>query len=611
MAAVVLIALLAASAACAQGTLPQPVQTAVNDLAQRLNVGHDAITVASFEEVTWPDASLGDPQPGRIYAQVQTPGYRVFLHAEGQRWEYHTDRGTRVALVGSQELVEGGVDALTEEQETRIRLAIIAQAKQHIAERLEIELGEVYLGAVEERTWPSAALGVEEPGEMYAQVMTPGYRLVLEARGVLYDYHTDLTGQIRPAGIVEPGAIPHDAGAQFDRPPAVEAAVVDLAARLSTRAEAIAVVDVERVEWSSGALGLPEPGMMYTQAIVPGYRIVLEAKGRNFAYHADDGASARYAGLAYPQDAAVSILAMSPTEPADGNNFFHLLRIDPVSQQRQTALEFVSEFVTTPDGRDLVIKRRTSRSGHQLAHLGADRLMTELASAFDFHGIALRHDGQMLACWTLPSVADRNPRLSIFEMTEDAGAPIEPQIPGFEPGSFTTGMMTWTNDGLAFTVRGATGARSFYWTPDGGIQELGSFAVMGWVPRTGALLIRRAQNNREVLATFVPGVGETAMLADVPAMQSVSAPEGEQWVVASVSEGAAPQIQQITWGGSVAARYDLQRTQAATVRVSPLGDMIVAEYARGDATRVDLIGLEGGLQAQTISDVVGAVPVAD
>jgi len=35
------------------------------DLAQRLNVPVDAVTVVSVEAVKWPDASLGCPQPGK------------------------------------------------------------------------------------------------------------------------------------------------------------------------------------------------------------------------------------------------------------------------------------------------------------------------------------------------------------------------------------------------------------------------------------------------------------------------------------------------------------------------------------------------------------------
>ncbi len=66
-------------------------------------------------------------------------------------------------------------------------------------------------------------------------------------------------------------------------------AVADLADRLGLAADAISVVLMEDVTWSDGSLGCPEPGMSYTQALVDGYRIVLEANGTEFHYHAAGG----------------------------------------------------------------------------------------------------------------------------------------------------------------------------------------------------------------------------------------------------------------------------------------------------------------------------------
>jgi hypothetical protein len=40
------------------------------------------------------------------------------------------------------------------------------------------------------------------------------------------------------------------------------------------------------VTWRDGSLGCPEAGMMYTQALVPGYRVSVEAGGQHFEYHA-------------------------------------------------------------------------------------------------------------------------------------------------------------------------------------------------------------------------------------------------------------------------------------------------------------------------------------
>jgi len=41
-------------------------------------------------------------------------------------------------------------------------------------------------------------------------------------------------------------------------------------------------------QWNDGSLGCPEPGQMYTQAIVNGYHIVVEYQGQSYDYRAAD-----------------------------------------------------------------------------------------------------------------------------------------------------------------------------------------------------------------------------------------------------------------------------------------------------------------------------------
>jgi hypothetical protein len=74
------------------------VQLAKEDLAGKLGVSASEISVVSIEEVDWPDASLGCPQPGMAYAQVITPGFRVVLEAKGCSHKYHTDEDSCVVL---------------------------------------------------------------------------------------------------------------------------------------------------------------------------------------------------------------------------------------------------------------------------------------------------------------------------------------------------------------------------------------------------------------------------------------------------------------------------------------------------------------------------------
>jgi hypothetical protein len=70
------------------------VQAAKKDLARRLNVRQESIELAgAIEDVTWPDTSLGCPEPGMMYAQVLTPGYRFKLESGGKPYDYHTGKG--------------------------------------------------------------------------------------------------------------------------------------------------------------------------------------------------------------------------------------------------------------------------------------------------------------------------------------------------------------------------------------------------------------------------------------------------------------------------------------------------------------------------------------
>ena len=64
----------------------------------------------------------------------------------------------------------------------------------------------------------------------------------------------------------------------------------DLAQRQSKDGSSITLVAARKVTWRSGALGCAGPGANYTQALVPGVLIVLQAGDEYFSYHAgNDG----------------------------------------------------------------------------------------------------------------------------------------------------------------------------------------------------------------------------------------------------------------------------------------------------------------------------------
>ena len=72
------------------------VEQARGDLANRLGIPADQISVSSVQAVTWPDSSLGCPLPGMAYAQVLTPGVLILLEAGGSVYEYHAGRRSNV-----------------------------------------------------------------------------------------------------------------------------------------------------------------------------------------------------------------------------------------------------------------------------------------------------------------------------------------------------------------------------------------------------------------------------------------------------------------------------------------------------------------------------------
>lgn len=74
------------------------IELARRDLAQRLGVDLQAIRVVSVSAREWSSTALGCPQPGTVYAQVITPGYRLVLAHEGKEYVYHTDRSAHVIL---------------------------------------------------------------------------------------------------------------------------------------------------------------------------------------------------------------------------------------------------------------------------------------------------------------------------------------------------------------------------------------------------------------------------------------------------------------------------------------------------------------------------------
>lgn len=66
--------------------------------------------------------------------------------------------------------------------------APVSKCKRDLAKRLGVKAGQIALDRAEPVVWPNAALGLPRVGEFYAEVITPGWTIVLDAQGEKYLY---------------------------------------------------------------------------------------------------------------------------------------------------------------------------------------------------------------------------------------------------------------------------------------------------------------------------------------------------------------------------------------------------------------------------------------
>ena len=67
----------------------------------------------------------------------------------------------------------------------------------------------------------------------------------------------------------------------------------DLSGRVDDPVSTATLVLAEAMTWNDGSLGCPQPGQVYTQALVEGYHVILEVEGREFDYRVGAGSDVR------------------------------------------------------------------------------------------------------------------------------------------------------------------------------------------------------------------------------------------------------------------------------------------------------------------------------
>ena len=68
---------------------------------------------------------------------------------------------------------------------------LAALAQRLLAEQASLPVRRVRVVDVQAVVWPDTSLGCPQPDQIYAQMLVPGYRIVVEAAGEQVIYHTD------------------------------------------------------------------------------------------------------------------------------------------------------------------------------------------------------------------------------------------------------------------------------------------------------------------------------------------------------------------------------------------------------------------------------------
>lgn len=68
---------------------------------------------------------------------------------------------------------------------------VIEKAKTDLAQRLSVSIPDINLVEITEVEWSDSSMDCPQPGMDYLQVITPGFRILLEGNGNVYEYHSN------------------------------------------------------------------------------------------------------------------------------------------------------------------------------------------------------------------------------------------------------------------------------------------------------------------------------------------------------------------------------------------------------------------------------------
>jgi hypothetical protein len=258
---------------------PSVTNAVLREASQRTGISRSELRIDQSQQMQGSSSCLGiPPGPNQACTADLVPLWQVTVEAGQQRLVYHTNmNGSRIQLN----------ESASNLSDANLPKGVTNAVLQFAARDLGLSSSQLRITRTQQQTWPDSCLGLPRSNERCMGTLTPGWQVMVEGRQTVRTYRTDDSGsRIRSEDMAEqqPG--------DSNLPASVRRIVLQDAARRSNRSSSeLRILQAERQDWPDGCLGLAEPGVMCTQAIVPGWRVAVEGDGQFFVYRTNESGS--------------------------------------------------------------------------------------------------------------------------------------------------------------------------------------------------------------------------------------------------------------------------------------------------------------------------------
>ncbi len=152
---------------------------AQNLVANQFGFEPSKVILLKTSEKTWINNCLELPNINEDCNSTEVPGFLILLYVDNHVFEVHSD-------IQSQNI--RAINYLSQ------YLSPLEVAIRYLSVLENLPTEEINVVTFEPVEWPDSCLGVVEDGIVCAPVVTPGYKILLDANGSSFEFHTDFYG---------------------------------------------------------------------------------------------------------------------------------------------------------------------------------------------------------------------------------------------------------------------------------------------------------------------------------------------------------------------------------------------------------------------------------